>query len=96
MGINYDAWLEKPYQDLYENDEFYERGEEEYPKSDHYAENLDYWMEETGKTEADYLASEDYTRDVERYGEYLIKNHKYELEEQRWLAKEARNNSTYY
>lgn len=65
MGIDYDAWLEKPYQDQYEAEEAWERAEERFLAGD-YAQYLDEWLEDNpGKTEDDYKESPSYERAVE-------------------------------
>jgi len=66
---NYDAWLEKPYQDMMEADEAYERAEEEYreDKNGQYSTDLREWQEENpGKTEDDFIASPEYERILDR------------------------------
>lgn len=65
MGIDYDAWLEAPYQEQYANEEAWERAVEEY-EEDSYQEDLDIWLSENeGKTEADFRGSNDYEAIIE-------------------------------
>lgn len=67
MGIDYDAWLEAPYQEQYANEEAWERAVEEYEEDDSYQEDLDIWLSENeGKTEENFRDSAQYQRTIER------------------------------
>jgi hypothetical protein len=64
MRINYDAWLEKPYQDQYEAEEQWERAEQKFLDND-YAQYLDEWLvDNPNKTEEDYKESKEYIAHV--------------------------------
>jgi hypothetical protein len=66
MGIDYDSWLEQPYQDQYAWDELCE----EYDESDQYADDLADWLadpDNEGKTQEDWYDSYDYQSSVERW-----------------------------
>jgi hypothetical protein len=61
MGTDYDAWLEKPYQDALQEGERYDEASERYIASDLYQVNLTEWLEKEeniGKTESDYRESD--------------------------------------
>lgn len=66
MAIDYDAWLEEPYQRACREEEAWERAEEEWLESDHYQESLAEWLEENpNKTEADFQESKTYENGIE-------------------------------
>ena len=70
--MGYDAWLEKPYQDAYANEEAFEYAAEEYNRMGFYEEHLTEWLEENpGKTEDDFIVCDEYTSAVERYLEQI-------------------------
>lgn len=74
MGIDYDAWLEQPYQDMYAAEERWERAEEEYRGSDRYNEDYEEWLLDEGnenKSKKDYDGSGRYEQAVESYMEYM-------------------------
>lgn len=74
MGVDYDAWLEKPYQDMAEAEALYEQAEEKYLESDSYQEHFSEWLEEegnAGKTEQDFQKSSEYEKGVESVMESL-------------------------
>jgi hypothetical protein len=61
MSTDYDAWLQKPYQEAYEAQDRYEEAKVEYLAHFIYTEHLAEWLEENvGKTEADYQASKSF------------------------------------
>ena len=67
---NYDAWLEKPYQDAYKAEERYYEAEEAYLDSETYKEDLDDWLETTeGGTEESFRASKTYVSFVEHFAD---------------------------
>jgi hypothetical protein len=64
MGIDYDAWLEQPYQEQYEWDELCER----YEESGSYEDDLAEWLadpENEGLTEEDWRDSSNFASCVE-------------------------------
>lgn len=66
MAINYDAWLEEPYQRMCADEETWFRAEEEWLESDHYKESLAEWLEENpSKTEDDYQQSQRFQNGVQ-------------------------------
>lgn len=74
MGIDYDAWLEKPYQDMYEAEARWEEAEEAYRESDQYNEDYEEWLLVEGnenKSKKDYDGSTPYEQAVESYMERL-------------------------
>jgi hypothetical protein len=68
MAIDYDAWLEKPYQDMYSAQERFEEAEQEYIKSDQYSEDLGFWIEAGEKAE-EYDGSDAYCEAVNAYAD---------------------------
>ena len=74
MGIDYDAWLEQPYQDMCEAEERWEEAEEAYRGSDQYNEDYEEWLLDEGnenKSKKDYDGSTRYEQAVESYMERL-------------------------
>jgi len=68
MGVDYDAWLEQPYQDECDAQEAYDRAEEQFRDSDSYWESYEEWLETNeGKNEADWGQTTDYVKSVESY-----------------------------
>jgi len=68
MGVDYDAWLEQPYQDECDAQEAYDRAEEQFRDSDSYWESYEEWLETNeGKNEADWGETTDYMKSVESY-----------------------------
>lgn len=66
MSIDYDAWLEAPYQEMCEAEDEWEWAEQQVRDDDSYAESLSEWLDENaGMTEADYIKSSRYTRLIE-------------------------------
>lgn len=59
MGIDYDAWLEKPYREQAEGEQRYEAEFTKYIVSEMYIEDLAEWLKEdgAGKTEEDFRKS---------------------------------------
>ena len=45
MGVDYDTWLQKPYQDRHEAQDAYDEAEEAYRESDSYHEHYGFWLE---------------------------------------------------
>lgn len=68
MAIDYDAWLEQPYQDECDAQEAYDRAEEDFNESDSYWESYEEWLKTNeGKTQADWEQTNDYVSSVESY-----------------------------
>ena len=68
MAIDYDAWLEKPYQDECDAQEAYDQAEESFRESDTYWEHFEQWSKTNeGKTEADWEETSDYVSSVESH-----------------------------
>ena len=68
MAIDYDRWLEQPYQDACKAQDEFDSASEQYRESDSYYESLeDYLKEHPGSTEDDYQDSNDYDSHVESY-----------------------------
>jgi hypothetical protein len=60
MAIDYDAWLQEPYERACREQEAWERAEELLDEGT-YAESLSEWLEENvGKTEDDFRESDTY------------------------------------
>lgn len=75
MGIDYDSWLEKPYQDELVNERFYIQAEEEYPLSDEYKAALADWLADNpGETEDSYCSSSEFDYKIEQYAERLMED----------------------
>lgn len=68
MAIDYDAWLEQPYQDECDAQEAYDQAEESFRESDTYWEHFEQWSKTNeGKTEADWEETNDYVSSVESH-----------------------------
>ena len=68
MGIDYDAWLEKPYQDACDAQDAYDEAEESYRESDYYWEDYEEWLKTNeGKSQEEWEATDDYVKSVESY-----------------------------
>lgn len=68
MGVDYDTWLQKPYQDRHEAQDAYDEAEEAYKESDYYHEDYGFWLETNeGKSEAEWQETADYVSSVESY-----------------------------
>lgn len=66
MGVDYDAWLEKPYQDAYAEQDAWDDAEESFRK-DGYHEAFDEWAEKpenAGKTAEEWERTDDYEKSV--------------------------------
>ena len=72
MGLNYDDWLEQPYQDGCDAQDNWEIATEKYCESNEYWDDLaDYQFANPGKDEDDFLSSSQYEGLVESYWERL-------------------------
>ena len=72
--LDYDRWLEQPYQDACKAQESYERAEESFRDSDYYHEGFAEWLEvegNEGKTQEQWEATGDYEKSVEAHEEWL-------------------------
>ena len=68
MGVDYDAWLEEPYQDECEAADAYDEAEESFRESDYYAEGFSDWLQTNqGKSEEDWELTSDYVNRVESF-----------------------------
>lgn len=69
MGIDYDAWLEKPYQEAAERADFYDKMAEQYMDSDEFDSDAEEWAKAKGLTEydwQDYAESDEFEAVVEK------------------------------
>lgn len=67
MGIDYDAWLEQPYQDECDAQEAYDRAEEQFRDSDSYWESYEEWLKTNEGKQEDWGETNDYMKSVESY-----------------------------
>lgn len=68
MATDYDAWLEKPYQDACKAQDEFDSAAEQYDESDSYWDDLnEYMFANPGKNEDDFRDSNDYEGHVENY-----------------------------
>jgi len=66
MSIDYDAWLQEPYQQACRDEDEWEQAENYWLESDDYLETIDRWLEENpDKTEDDFRESKDYESGIE-------------------------------
>ena len=70
MPMDYDAWLEKPYQDACKEQEAFDDACDEYNESDLYDEHMkDFIKEYPDEDEDGWLSSDNYVSAVEEYME---------------------------
>jgi hypothetical protein len=66
MGIDYDTWLQKPYQDSHEAQDAYDEAKESFIGTDSYHESYGFWLETNeGKSEEDWQETSDFESSVE-------------------------------
>ncbi len=70
MGIDYDAWLGKPYQDAYAAQERMDELEEKFVETDNFKEAYEEWAEENPAPTKDlFMATKLYETMLEIYAE---------------------------
>ena len=68
MGVDYDTWLQKPYQDRHEAQDAYDEAKESFIGTDSYHEHYGFWLETNeGKSEEDWQETADFESSVESY-----------------------------
>ena len=68
MGVDYDTWLQKPYQDRHEAQDAYDEAKESFIGTDSYYEDYGFWLETNeGKSEAEWQETADFESSVESY-----------------------------
>ena len=68
MGVDYDTWLQQPYQDDCDAQDAYDEAERSFKDSDYYWEDYEEWSKTNeGMSEADWEETNDYVSSVESY-----------------------------
>lgn len=75
---DYDAWLEKPYQDEYAAQELMEQAEEQFLDSDEFKEAYDEWADDNPtSTKEIFMGTAIYVKRLERYAESMYERDDY-------------------
>jgi hypothetical protein len=68
MGVDYDTWLQQPYQDNCDAQDAYDEAEESFRGSDTYWEHYEEWLKTNeGMSETDWEETNDYVSSVESH-----------------------------